>query len=101
MENRSSLKATRVEEKSVEEGRVEVFNISIFLSQEDEEKFKSDPHEFMKELMERNGLKVNGISGDKTELMKYVEGHTDASFEWLHYVYPESKRSNWSYHYLD
>jgi hypothetical protein len=75
--------------------------MDINLSQEDKERFKNNPHEFMKELMERNGLIVNGISGDMNALKSSVEDKTipRAEFLWMHFIYPTSWYSRWRYVY--
>jgi hypothetical protein len=58
MEHKSTLTAKKVGEKTVEEGKVEEFNMDINISQEDKERLKNNPQEFMKELMEGTDLKL-------------------------------------------
>ena len=103
MELKSTLTAIKVGEKTVEEGKVELFNMDINISQEDKERLKNNPQEFMKELMEGNGLKVKSVSGDKDALIKSIEGRLSdeerGHFGWMHFILPEEMNSTWRYVY--
>jgi hypothetical protein len=46
MELKSTPTAIKVGEKTVEEGKVELFNMDINISQEDKERLKNNPQEF-------------------------------------------------------
>jgi hypothetical protein len=98
MKDTTTLKANKIGEKTLEEKKVEIYKFNIKLAQEDKERFKNNPLEFMKELMERNGLKVNGIDGDKDAIIRSIE--EEARFEWMHISAPEEMFSQWRYVYV-
>jgi hypothetical protein len=94
MGNTTTFSATKLGEKTVER-----YRIDLQISEQDIQRFKSNPFDFLKEQLESNGYQVNRINGDKDLLIKRFD--EKASFEWLHTVYPEGEKSEWNYYYLD
>ena len=93
MSNDTVMKLTKP--KDIE---MEKYSMDLQLSDQDREKFINNPIDFLKELLEKNGRKVNRINADKDLLIKRLE--EKASFEWLHFVYPDDMASEWRYVYI-
>ena len=74
MSNDTVMKLTKL--KDIE---MEKYSMDLQLSDQDREKFINNPIDFLKELLEKNGRKVNRINADKDLLIKRLE--EKASFE--------------------
>jgi hypothetical protein len=88
----------------VGEGRIEIYDMDILFSDEDKERFLQDPPEYLKELLEREGHKVNRLfvttdfASRAREEKTTSQGATaegDMRAHWFHIVYPANEQSGW------
>jgi hypothetical protein len=81
----TTAKVTRRGEK-----RVERFDIELEISEQDRQRFTQSPQDFLKEQLEKNGLKVNRILVDNDTLIELFTG-ARASGQWYHIQYCDER----------